>query len=200
MPDIRRPTPALAAQTSAWQRFRTAQDGAVTVDWTVLTAAIVGFGIAAAALVRTGIADLGEDVRISLSNATVGRLAWRNAGITNGICPGEDTLRAMHAALVAGGETFADLVGGNATGEWDLTVWSDWLRYSEQNGFSADEFVTSYDWWQSDTGPGNPGSREFQARFFACVMEADPRDWSQQPGGSFAGYLMWDFGFQLPGA
>ncbi len=185
---------------SSVSRFLAAETGAVTVDWVVLSAATVGIGIAVAGAVSLGTQDLGHDVHDSLANARVARMtaSWPNAGITNGICPGEDALRASHAALVAGGETFADLVSGNATGEWNLTVWNDWLRYSEVNGFSADEFVVSYDWWQNDTGPGNPASREFQARFFACVIEADPRDWSQEPGGSFAGYLMWDFGFQLP--
>lgn len=38
--------------------FRKREDGAVTVDWVVLTAAIVGLGIATLAVVRGGVADL----------------------------------------------------------------------------------------------------------------------------------------------
>lgn len=37
-------------------------DGAVTVDWVVLTAAVVGLGIAAAVNVATGATDLGDNI------------------------------------------------------------------------------------------------------------------------------------------
>ncbi len=47
------------------------QSGAITVDWTVLTAAIVGMGIASAAAVRTGTNNLGQEVNIALSSATI---------------------------------------------------------------------------------------------------------------------------------
>lgn len=47
------------------------ESGAVTVDWTVLTAAIVGMGIASVAAVRNGTFALGEDINLSLSNAWV---------------------------------------------------------------------------------------------------------------------------------
>jgi hypothetical protein len=59
------------------------QSGAVTVDWTVLTAAIVGLGLTAAAAVRTGTTALGSDVEASLSNAAVaslGRMNWAEVG------------------------------------------------------------------------------------------------------------------------
>jgi hypothetical protein len=52
------------------------ESGAVTVDWTVLTAALVGLGISAAAAVRTGTVSLGQDVDASLSGATVVDLSW----------------------------------------------------------------------------------------------------------------------------
>ena len=38
------------------------EDGAVTVDWVVLTAAIVGLGIAVLTSVRTGATDLAGDI------------------------------------------------------------------------------------------------------------------------------------------
>ena len=44
------------------KRFLTEQSGAVTVDWVVLTAAIVGLGIAVLAAVRSGVADLSGDI------------------------------------------------------------------------------------------------------------------------------------------
>lgn len=42
--------------------FREDGSGAVTVDWVVLTAAIVGTGIAVLSTVSTGIDDLSSDV------------------------------------------------------------------------------------------------------------------------------------------
>ncbi len=42
--------------------FRNDEDGAVTVDWVVLTAAIVGLGIAVLAAVSGGVEDLSTDI------------------------------------------------------------------------------------------------------------------------------------------
>ncbi len=50
------------------------EDGAITVEWTVMTAAIVGLGIASAGAVRLGTSALGTDIQTSLSNASVARL------------------------------------------------------------------------------------------------------------------------------
>lgn len=56
--------------------FISDDSGAVTVDWTVLTAAIVGLGISAAAAVRTGTVDLGQDIEAALSGATISDMSW----------------------------------------------------------------------------------------------------------------------------
>ncbi len=53
------------------QNFRADEDGAVTVDWVVLTAAIVGLGIAVAASVRGGATDMATDIGSSLTDAAV---------------------------------------------------------------------------------------------------------------------------------
>ena len=50
------------------------ESGAVTVDWTVLAAAIVGLGIASAAAVRTGTGSLATDINNALSSASVAAL------------------------------------------------------------------------------------------------------------------------------
>ncbi|PRY95618.1 hypothetical protein BCF33_1240 [Hasllibacter halocynthiae] len=42
-------------------RFARDEDGAVTVDWVVLTAAIVGLGIAVGASIRSGVQKLTTD-------------------------------------------------------------------------------------------------------------------------------------------
>ncbi|MDB9801664.1 hypothetical protein OAC01_01730 [bacterium] len=53
------------------KNFRNDEDGAVTVDWVVLTAAIVLLGAAIAAKVRTGAADLAGDIQTSLTDFEV---------------------------------------------------------------------------------------------------------------------------------
>jgi Flp pilus assembly pilin Flp len=56
------------------KNFAADESGAVTVDWVVLTAAIVGLGIAVIASVRTGTTDLATDIQTSLTGATVDAL------------------------------------------------------------------------------------------------------------------------------
>jgi Flp pilus assembly pilin Flp len=46
--------------------FRNDEDGAVTVDWVVLTAAIVGLGIAVYGVVSGGIQNLSQDIDTQL--------------------------------------------------------------------------------------------------------------------------------------
>ena len=56
------------------KRFAKDEDGAVTVDWVVLTAAIVGLGLAVITSVRSGVGDLATDISTSLSGASVATL------------------------------------------------------------------------------------------------------------------------------
>ena len=63
--------------TAFWRCER----GAVTVDWTVLTAAIVGLGIASVAAVRTGSNALAVDVQNSLSGALVAPILLPRPGL-----------------------------------------------------------------------------------------------------------------------
>ena len=48
-------------------RFNRDEDGAVTVDWVVLTAAIVGLGIAVLASVRGGTTSLADKISSDLA-------------------------------------------------------------------------------------------------------------------------------------
>ena len=54
-----------------FKTFAANESGAVTVDWVVLTAAIVGLGLAVMASVRSGVQALGTDISNSLTSATV---------------------------------------------------------------------------------------------------------------------------------
>ena len=53
--------------------FRNDEDGAVTVDWVVLTAAIVGLGIAVYGVISGGIEDLSGDINGELEKDVVGQ-------------------------------------------------------------------------------------------------------------------------------
>ena len=52
-------------------KFRRDEDGAVTVDWVVLTAAIVGLGIAVLLTVSDGVGQLSNDIDGELSSMSI---------------------------------------------------------------------------------------------------------------------------------
>lgn len=54
-----------------FKTFRNDEDGAVTVDWVVLTAAIVGLGIAVLASVSGGVTSLAGKISSNLSGQTI---------------------------------------------------------------------------------------------------------------------------------
>ncbi|WP_306152753.1 Flp family type IVb pilin [Roseovarius sp. MMSF_3281] len=54
-----------------FKNFRKDEDGAVTVDWVVLTAAVVGLGVAGISLVNDGITDLATNIQTGLDGTTV---------------------------------------------------------------------------------------------------------------------------------
>lgn len=54
------------------KKFATSEDGAVTVDWVVLTAAVVGLGVGAIQTVGGGTEALGQSVSSAVSTTTVG--------------------------------------------------------------------------------------------------------------------------------
>ncbi|MEZ5778790.1 MAG: hypothetical protein R3E44_10560 [Paracoccaceae bacterium] len=51
--------------------FQNEEDGAVTVDWVVLTAAVVGLGVAALVAVKSGTANLSGKINNYLSTVSV---------------------------------------------------------------------------------------------------------------------------------
>lgn len=56
----------MTALSNSTAQFLRSEDGAVTVDWVVLTAALVGLGLAAMAVVSGGTEDLSSDVDAQL--------------------------------------------------------------------------------------------------------------------------------------
>ncbi|WP_120502253.1 Flp family type IVb pilin [Roseovarius sp. EL26] len=57
-----------------FKNFRKNEDGAVTVDWVVLTAAVVGLGIAGVATVSNGVGSLAGKIEngVKATNVTGG--------------------------------------------------------------------------------------------------------------------------------
>ncbi|MAN14911.1 pilus assembly protein [Alterinioella nitratireducens] len=52
--------------TAYIKNFAKSESGAVTVDWVVLTAAIVGLGLAVMAVVSSGVENLSRDIQTQL--------------------------------------------------------------------------------------------------------------------------------------
>ena len=64
--------------------FRADEDGAVTVDWVVLTAAIVGLGIAVVVAVRSGTVGMGNNISTELNSTAVPDIGAAMNNIVNG--------------------------------------------------------------------------------------------------------------------
>lgn len=56
------------------KNFRNDEDGAVTVDWVVLTAAVVGLAIAAYGSIQSGASEMTSQTSTFLSTQTVGEI------------------------------------------------------------------------------------------------------------------------------
>ncbi|MBF9059444.1 hypothetical protein HKCCSP123_09655 [Rhodobacterales bacterium HKCCSP123] len=52
--------------------FASDENGAITVDWVVITSAVVGLGMATTLVVSGGVENLAEDTRNALANISVG--------------------------------------------------------------------------------------------------------------------------------
>ncbi|MBU2865572.1 hypothetical protein [Pacificibacter marinus] len=54
-----------------YKNFQADEDGAVTVDWVVLTSAIVGLGVAVLATVAKGTKEIGSTISSDLAGRSV---------------------------------------------------------------------------------------------------------------------------------
>ena len=61
-----------------FKNFKNDESGAVTVDWVVLTAAIVGLGMVVMKIVGGGIEGLGNDIADDLGNRASGYESVQN--------------------------------------------------------------------------------------------------------------------------
>ena len=89
------------------------ESGAVTVDWVVLTAAIVGLGIAVLSTVRTGTTTLAGTISADLAGIETGLEASSGGTTTGGDTSGGDT----SGGDTSGGDTSGgDTSGGDTSG------------------------------------------------------------------------------------
>ena len=68
--------------TTFIKNFAADESGAVTVDWVVLPAALVGLGLAVMAVVSGGVEDLSAEIQGALVTADPGSTAFGNTALT----------------------------------------------------------------------------------------------------------------------
>lgn len=61
-------------EVGSHMRFLTDETGAITVDWVVLSAAVIGMGVASVGAIRTGALSVGGLLEGTLSSASIARL------------------------------------------------------------------------------------------------------------------------------
>lgn len=72
-----------------FKTFAKDEDGAVTVDWVVLTAAVVGLGIAGVAAVNTGVGQLAGKIGNEVGGSTMVDLGTLGQTGTSGTAPAD---------------------------------------------------------------------------------------------------------------
>lgn len=120
-------------------KFLSDETGAVTVDWVVMTAAVVGLGLASTAAVRTGTSDLGAEIGTALSDARV-------------------------AGVPVAAFDFDDVTGLQRTG-WGWVTWGSYQGWTAVGPVQQIEIVESGhrgvhspdggNWLDLDASPGN---------------------------------------------
>jgi hypothetical protein len=72
-------TPEETSMLDFIKTFRADEDGVVTVDWVVLTAAMVGLAIAVAVVIRSGSAGMSNNLSNELTSTAVSNIGpWMN--------------------------------------------------------------------------------------------------------------------------
>ena len=70
--------------TAYIKNFAASESGAVTVDWVVLTAALVGLGLAVMAVVSGGVNDLSGEIQNALVAADPGAATFSQTALEAG--------------------------------------------------------------------------------------------------------------------
>ena len=126
-----------------FQHFLQSENGAVTVDWVVLTAAIVGLGLAVMAVVSGGVEDLSSDINVELASLDTGSMHdWASGGAsTNSLWGDLDIFSPSQS--VSGAESYAASVlasnGGDYQAAYDQ-LYQQALDMTYAQGESIDDF------------------------------------------------------------
>jgi len=86
------------------RRFLSDEEGAVTVDWVVLTAAVVGLGVAVLGVVSGGTQNLSSDIAAQLSGQGTNVPGWSGNGTssTSGGKTGSTATKVTGASSTSG--------------------------------------------------------------------------------------------------
>jgi hypothetical protein len=110
--------------------FWRSESGAVAVDWVVLSASVVGIGLAAVLSVKTGAANFGAEISSGLSSASVAGLARNDFGGVAGVA---DMAGApTYTPLVATRSELETLVRQLAEANDPATLAQHYTRYAVQ--------------------------------------------------------------------
>lgn len=101
------------------KRFLTSESGAVTVDWTVMAASVVGLGLTSVAAVRTGQNALAGDINDALSSASVAQVGIANSRNSYGFDDGVTT--GWSSALISSNAILGNFLGPFAGSDPTLT-------------------------------------------------------------------------------
>ncbi|MFO6465623.1 hypothetical protein ACK8OR_14610 [Jannaschia sp. KMU-145] len=124
------------------QTFLSDDSGAVTVDWVVLTAALVGLGLAVMGVVSTGVQDISGDIDGQLKSDDIIQVAFTD---------GAASFEAAAAAL--GLDPSAEISGmTNLTNEQIGTAVASTAGAAAMSQAALDDFGAAYAAFESGTG------------------------------------------------
>ena len=121
--------------------FLTAEDGALTVDWVVLTAALVGLGLASAAVVSIGVQNASEDLEGTLKHDNLIHTSFSHLSDGTFLSDSQESSLKQHA--------FAQMNSGlsieysNALSQIDANF-ASWLAGVNDGTYTLDGGGTNY--------------------------------------------------------
>lgn len=125
------------------QSFLSSESGAVTVDWVVLTAAIVGLALAVMAVVSGGVENLSGDTAEELASIEPGSLYdWNIASALENSGWGDLEIFSPRQSA-AGAESYAAAVLSSNGGDYQATydqLYQQALDMTYADGESIDDF------------------------------------------------------------
>jgi hypothetical protein len=174
-----------------WRSFWDSENGAVTVDWVVVTAATVGLGLSAAAAVRVGTGNMAGSINTSLSAAAVVPLRWLSSrdlvqmNFADGNFDGWNAIRTVN---------FGEW--GTALGPFANDTRNNPLTFDVALSDGARNALVQFDLiigdsWDGAAGPDNPWTRPegdvLQFQINGQTISAEPFVMSQSHVGYRAG-------------